>query len=186
MEHFLLTWALREAHRTPRNFHGFHMKRWHRISFAVLSLVLSLPAFGGLFVGFATVVMLSGFRDTLTEAVVKLASGDALVASIPLVLICHVLVFCYLLIQFVRAKALPVILQAFCLLVVIGTIVERIRIDSLDDGRGLDLWFGLLSLPHAWALMTLVLVNKRSSKPPTTKPEGGDLLRTSGIAAQKE
>jgi hypothetical protein len=146
------------------------MKRWHRVSFAVLTLVLSLPAFGGIFLGFAFVVMLSGFQGSWTEVVVKLASGgtweNALISSSLLFLICHVLVYCYLLIQFSRAKVLSVVLQAYCLLVVIGVIIERIRLLSVGDERGADFWFGLLSLPHALALITLVLMNKRYSTQP--------------------
>lgn len=144
------------------------MKRWHRVSIAMLSFALSLPAFGSIFVGFAFVVMLSGFQGSLTEAILRLASSgtweSALIVSALLLLVCHVLVFCYLLILFARARALPVILQTYCFFVVMGVIIERIRLVSIGDEHGANFWFGLLSLPHALALMVLFLVNNRFSK----------------------
>ena len=141
------------------------MKRWHRISFALLGLVLSAPAFAAVLVVFGLVVILSGFQGSFVDAVIALASGgtgkNVLVTSFLLALLFYVLSFLYMLLQFARARAFPIFLQLYCLLFVIGALFERIRLVLAGDERGAHFWFGLLSLPHALVLLTLILLNNR-------------------------
>jgi hypothetical protein len=135
------------------------LKRSQRISIAVASAILSLPAFFAAFAGAFFVYafgVLGGYNGTALQAALKLLSfWKGCVAMIPVFLIItHIVLFIYLLIRFARGLALPLLAQLYCMTIVILAIGERIRLQIVDGD--VFFWFGIFSLPHVVCLFVVV------------------------------
>lgn len=143
------------------------LKRSQRISTAVASAILSLPAFFAVFAGAYFIyafAVLGGYNGTALQAVLKVSSSwRGCVAMIPVFLvILHIALFIYLLVRFARGLPLPLLTQLYCMTIVILAIGEKIRLLIVDGNA--QFWFGALSLPHAFCLFFIVWENTRSMR----------------------
>lgn len=135
------------------------MTRTERIAIALLSAILSLPAFIAVYAGTVitySIAVLSGYDRGPLQAILlllKSVKGFATLSILALMIV-HVAVFIYLLVRFARGRALPKLAQLYCLTLVILAIGEKIRL-SLVSGDTF-FWFGVWSLPHALCLFWLV------------------------------
>jgi len=148
------------------------LKKAQRISVAVASFVLSLPAFIGVLAGtffvYATAV-LGGNDGTPVQAVVRMFSTwkGCLIMMAVLAFILYVGLFLYLVIRFARGLSLPALAQVYCVIIVLLAIGERIRL-LIVDGNAF-FWFGAISLPHALCLFAIIWMNAKASKPLVAK-----------------
>jgi hypothetical protein len=148
------------------------LKNNQRISVAVASFVLSLPAFIGVLAGtffiYATAV-LSGYDGNPAQAVVRMLSTwrGCLIMMAALLFMLYVGSFLYLVIRFARGLSLPFLAQVYCVTIVLVAIGERIRL-LIVDGNAF-FWFGAFSLPHALCLFAIIWMNAKASKPHVAK-----------------
>jgi hypothetical protein len=143
------------------------LKRSQRISIAVASAILSLPAFFATFAGVVLVyefAVLGGYNGGALQAALKLLSSwRGCVVMIPVFLIItHIALFIYLLIRFARGLALPLLAQLYCMTIVILAIGEKIRLLIVDGDA--FFWFGIFSLPHVFCMFFIVWASTHSTK----------------------
>ena len=143
------------------------LKRSQRISIAVASAILSLPAFFAVFAGSVLVyefTVLWGYNGTALQAALKLLSSwrGRVVLILGFLIITHIVLFIYLLIRFARGLTLPLLAQLYCMTIVILAIGEKIRLLIVDGDA--FFWFGIFSLPHVFCLFFIVRASTNSTK----------------------
>ena len=143
------------------------LKRSQRISIAVASAILSLPAFFAVYAGAFIVYMFTvlwGYNGTALQAALKLLSSwrGRVVMILGFLNITHIVLFIYLLIRFARGLTLPLLAQLYCMTIVILAIGEKIRLLIVDGDA--FFWFGIFSLPHVFCLFFIVRASINSTK----------------------
>ena len=143
------------------------LKRSQRISIAVASAILSLPAFFAVYAGAFIVYMFTvlwGYNGTALQAALKLLSSwrGRMVLILGFLIITHMVLFIYLLIRFARGLTLPLLAQLYCMTIVILAIGEKIRLLIVDGDA--FFWFGIFSLPHVFCLFFIVRASTNSTK----------------------
>ena len=143
------------------------LKRSQRISIAVASAILSLPAFFAVFAGSVLVyefTVLGGYNGTALQAALTLLSSwrGRVVLVLGFLIITHIALFIYLLIRFARGLTLPLLAQLYCMTIVILAIGEKIRLLIVDGDA--FFWFGIFSLPHVFCLFYIVWASASSTK----------------------